>query len=219
MVLPYIDMDPPWVYMCSPSWTPLPTPSPSHPSGSSPYTSPEHPVSCIEPGLESCFLKKMKTLLLFTPKVAYGATDANEATRMSLGYKMTESKITSWWQARTQTLKTGSFFPCPPATGRLKGSDWQPRPLTVCVRFWTKISGWLKSNRHFALLTYAVWYWNTFLNKCGYSILSFECTFLALWVFFWLMVSCLFYIYLFYFLIFILDYRNNGRQKAKSSNS
>ena len=29
----------------------LPLPSPSHPSGSSQCTSPEHPVSCIEPGL------------------------------------------------------------------------------------------------------------------------------------------------------------------------
>ena len=51
LVLPYIDMNPPWVYMCSPSWTSLPPPSPSHPSGSSQCTSPEHPVSCIEPGL------------------------------------------------------------------------------------------------------------------------------------------------------------------------
>ena len=50
-VLPYIDMNLPWVYMCSPSWTPLLPPSPSHPSGSSQCTSPEHPVSCIEPGL------------------------------------------------------------------------------------------------------------------------------------------------------------------------
>ena len=33
--MPYIDLNPPWVYMCSPSWTPLPPPSPSHPSGSS----------------------------------------------------------------------------------------------------------------------------------------------------------------------------------------
>ena len=30
---------------------PLQPPSPSHPSGSSQCTSPEHPVSCIEPGL------------------------------------------------------------------------------------------------------------------------------------------------------------------------
>ena len=35
LVLSYIDLNPPWVYMYSPSWTPLPPPSPSHPSGSS----------------------------------------------------------------------------------------------------------------------------------------------------------------------------------------
>ena len=51
MVLPYTDMNQSWVYMCSPSWTPLPPPSPSHPSGSSQCTSPKHLVSCIEPGL------------------------------------------------------------------------------------------------------------------------------------------------------------------------
>ena len=39
----------------SPSWTPLPPPSPSHPSGSSQCTSPECPVSCIEPGLAIYF--------------------------------------------------------------------------------------------------------------------------------------------------------------------
>ena len=51
VVLPYIDMSQPWVYMCSPTWTPLTPPSPSHPSGSSQCTSPELPVSCNEPGL------------------------------------------------------------------------------------------------------------------------------------------------------------------------
>ena len=55
MVLLYSDMNPPQVYMCSPSWTPLPPPSPYHPSGSSQCTSPEHPVSCTEPGLAICF--------------------------------------------------------------------------------------------------------------------------------------------------------------------
>ena len=49
--LPYIDMSQPRVYMCSPSCTSFPPPSPSHPSGSSQCTSPKHPVSCIEPGL------------------------------------------------------------------------------------------------------------------------------------------------------------------------
>ena len=51
MVLPYISMNPPQEYMCSLSWIPLPPPSPYQPSGSSQCTSPEHPVSCIEPGL------------------------------------------------------------------------------------------------------------------------------------------------------------------------
>ena len=56
MVLPYINMNLPQVYMCSPSWTPLLPPSPYHPSGSSQCTSPKHPVSCIEPGLATCFI-------------------------------------------------------------------------------------------------------------------------------------------------------------------
>ena len=51
LVLPYINMHPPWVYTCSPSWTPLPPPSPYHPSGSSQCTHPKLPVSCIKPGL------------------------------------------------------------------------------------------------------------------------------------------------------------------------
>ena len=49
-------MNPPQVYMCSPSWTPLPPPFPYHPSGSSQCTSPKHPVSCIEPGLPIHFM-------------------------------------------------------------------------------------------------------------------------------------------------------------------
>ena len=38
-LLPYIHMNQPWVYMWSPSWTPLPPSRPSHPSGSSQCTS------------------------------------------------------------------------------------------------------------------------------------------------------------------------------------
>ena len=48
-------MNQPWVYMYSPSWSPLLPPSPSHPSGSSQCTGPECPVSAIEPGLAICF--------------------------------------------------------------------------------------------------------------------------------------------------------------------
>ena len=56
LVLPYIDMNPPQVYMSSQPWTPLPPPSPYHLSGLSQCTSPKHPVSCIEPRLAIRFL-------------------------------------------------------------------------------------------------------------------------------------------------------------------
>ena len=45
LVLPHVNMNPPWAYACSPSWTPLPSPSPYHTSRSSQCTSPKHPVS------------------------------------------------------------------------------------------------------------------------------------------------------------------------------
>ena len=51
LVLPYSNMNLPQVYTSSSSWTPLLPPSLYHLSGSSQCTSPEHPVSCIEPGL------------------------------------------------------------------------------------------------------------------------------------------------------------------------
>ena len=56
LVLTYINMNLPQVYMCSLSSTPLPPPFPYHPSGSSQCTSPKHPVSSIEPGLEIPFI-------------------------------------------------------------------------------------------------------------------------------------------------------------------
>ena len=57
-------MNQPWVYMCSPSWTPLPPPSSSHPSGSSQCTC---PVSCIEPGLVIYFTyDNMHVSMLFS---------------------------------------------------------------------------------------------------------------------------------------------------------
>ena len=60
LVLPNIKMNPPQVYMCSPSWALLPPPSPYHPSGSSQCTSPKHPVSCIEPGLCTLYSYELK---------------------------------------------------------------------------------------------------------------------------------------------------------------
>ena len=49
-------MNPPWVYMSSPS----------HPSGSSQCTSPKHPVSCIEPGLAIRFTYNIHVSMPFS---------------------------------------------------------------------------------------------------------------------------------------------------------
>ena len=56
LVLPYLNMNLPQLYMCSPFCTLLPPPSPYNPSGSSQCTSPKHPVSCIETGLAILFI-------------------------------------------------------------------------------------------------------------------------------------------------------------------
>ena len=94
MVLPYINMNLPGVYTCSPSWTPLPPPSPYHRSGSSQCTSQKHPVSCIKPGLAICFLYDIwnaKVGSLETPGVTgkFGLGVQNEAG---------QTLIEFWWE-------------------------------------------------------------------------------------------------------------------------
>ena len=56
LVLPFLHRNLPQLYMCSPSCTHLPPPSPCHPSGSSQCTSPKHPMSCTESGLVIHFI-------------------------------------------------------------------------------------------------------------------------------------------------------------------
>ena len=62
--LPCINMNQPWVYMCSPSWTPLLLPSPSHTSGSSPCTSPKW-ADCFNGAImHTKIIKKLTTAIL-----------------------------------------------------------------------------------------------------------------------------------------------------------
>ena len=54
-LLPYIDMNQPWIYMCSPSEAPstsLPIPS----LWAFPVHQPQALISCIQPGLVICFI-------------------------------------------------------------------------------------------------------------------------------------------------------------------
>jgi len=59
LVLPNTEMNPPQIYLCSPSWTLLSPPSPYPSSGSSQCTSPKHPVSCIKPRLATRFIDEI----------------------------------------------------------------------------------------------------------------------------------------------------------------
>ena len=65
---------------------------------------------------------------------------------------------------------------------------------------------WCKSSCTFALLKLVVWYWNIFLNKCGYVIYHFNAHFSL--DYFLLMVCYLLFFYIY------LNYRNDVRQKA-----
>ena len=56
VLMPFSQIILPQIIKRSKENDPLPPPSPYHPSGSSQYTSPKLPVSCIEPGLAIRFL-------------------------------------------------------------------------------------------------------------------------------------------------------------------
>jgi len=82
LVLPNIKTNPPQVYMCSPSWTLLPPPSPYHPSGSSQCTSPKHPVSCIEPGLATHFLHEILHVSMSFSQIFPPSSSPTESIRL-----------------------------------------------------------------------------------------------------------------------------------------
>ena len=111
MVLPYIKMNPPQVYMCSPFWTLLPPPSPYHPSGSSQCTSPKHPVSYIEPGLVTRFI--------------------HDILHVSMPFSQNTSAAQQE-KERTETFYINTFPPGP--THRLQGRTALPGHTHNCVR-------------------------------------------------------------------------------------
>ena len=82
LVLPNIEMNLPQVYLCSPSWTLLPPPSPYHPSGSSQCTSPKHPVSCIEPGLATRFIHDIIHVSMLFSQISPPSPSPTESIRL-----------------------------------------------------------------------------------------------------------------------------------------
>ena len=81
-VLPNVEMNPPQVYLCSPSWTLLLPPSPYPPSGSSQCTSPKHPVPCIEPGLVTHFIHDIIHVLMPFSQISPPSPSPTESIRL-----------------------------------------------------------------------------------------------------------------------------------------
>ena len=82
LVLPNIEMNPPQIYLCSPSWTLLPPPSPYPPSGSSKCTSPKHPVSCIKPGLVTRFIHDIIHVSMSFSQISPPSPSPTESIRL-----------------------------------------------------------------------------------------------------------------------------------------
>ena len=81
--------------------------------------------------------------------------------------------------------------------------------MYLCTHIYRFILGWYKSNRGFSLLNFAIWYWSTSLNKCGYIIHHFNAHFsLCIFASDLLLPVCF---------VCILDYRNDVRKKANLS--
>ena len=80
--LPYIHMNQPWMYMCSPSWPSHPPPSPSHPSASSQCTSPEHPISCIESWLAIYFTYDNRHVSMLFSQIIPPSPSPTESTSL-----------------------------------------------------------------------------------------------------------------------------------------
>ena len=82
MVLPYINMNPPQVYMCSSSRTLLPPPSLYHPSELSQCTSPKHPVSFIKPRLVTHFTYDIIHVSMPFSQIIPPSPSPTESTRL-----------------------------------------------------------------------------------------------------------------------------------------
>ena len=90
-------MNPPRMYTCSPSWTPLPCPSPYHPSGSSQCPSPKYPLSFIKPGLAISSYMIWHVSMPFSQVIPPSSSPTESKRLFSFAVSHTGLSLPSFW--------------------------------------------------------------------------------------------------------------------------
>ena len=167
-----------------------------------------HPPALLLTGSLECCTgpgKPMRARVFFS-KIRMSINDTANCC-LSYNFSLTNNLFLSVWTP---------FFPPTPSAGS-DGTLWDKgknnrenhltKKLAVNLHDWIAkavsllkkkfiLLRWCKSNCGFALLNFAVLYWNTFLNKCGYIIHHFNVHF-SLYAFFLMIYYLLFILYLF----------------------
>ena len=133
----------PRVYTWSQSWTPLPPPSPYHPSGSSQCTSPKHPVSCIKPRLAIHFLYDIIHVSMPFSQIIPPSPSPTESRRLfytSAPLLLSGIQGYRYHLIRKVYLRLKPAFLTPNPLVDRRGSVWRLKKETLNFSFWDRMS-------------------------------------------------------------------------------
>jgi len=110
-------------------------------------------------------------------------------------HRLTSANLVKGWLVTRITLSHHSFPGLSRKTVCSQGSNCSGKNErdVVLTEKRMELLGWCKSNCSFTLLNFAVWHWNTFLNKCAYVIHHFNVHFLL--YFFANDITCCLYLF------------------------